>query len=48
MCLSALEDADYGALGAVVHLRLGETLRVLGHYPGPRGTTAVPWPLPVT
>ena len=31
--LSALEDADNGALGALVHLRLGETLRVLGHYP---------------
>ena len=31
--LSALDDADYGGLAAVVHLRLGETLRVLGHYP---------------
>ncbi len=31
--LSALADADYGAVGAAVHLRLGETLRVLGRYP---------------
>ncbi len=31
--LSALDDAHYGALAAIVHVRLGETLRVLGHYP---------------